>query len=158
MREEAQNHARINMLCFARMAQPEQQAEMVFYDGNCGLCHWAVKFILKHDRSEDHFHFAPLQGTTFASRVAPERRSQLPDSVVLLTHDGSLLTRSDAFLHILRRLGGKWKMLASLASLIPRRLRDCAYDFIAWIRYRVFGKRDELCPIVPAELRARFEP
>ncbi len=140
------------------MGKPAGQPELVFYDGHCALCHRSVKFILKHDRTGEHFHFAPLQGATFASSVAPERRPELPDSVILLTRDGSLLTRSEAFVYILRRLGGGWKVLASVFALIPRGLRDHAYDFVARIRYRVFGKRDALCPIVPPDLRARFEP
>jgi predicted DCC family thiol-disulfide oxidoreductase YuxK len=37
-------------------------------------------------------------------------------------------------------------------------LRDFVYDFVARIRYRVFGTREDLCPIVPAALRARFDP
>jgi predicted DCC family thiol-disulfide oxidoreductase YuxK len=49
-------------------------------------------------------------------------------------------------------------VLAGVLSVVPRGLRDFVYDFIARIRYRVFGRRDDLCPIVPAELRARFDP
>jgi predicted DCC family thiol-disulfide oxidoreductase YuxK len=133
-------------------------AEYLFYDGHCGLCHRAVKFVLKHDRSGRAFRFAPLQGETFQARVGVERRGGLPDSVVVLTRDGELLVRSAAFLHILRRLGRGWGVLAAVLSVIPRGLRDWVYDFVARIRYRVFGRRDDLCPIVPAELRARFDP
>jgi len=132
--------------------------EILFYDGHCGLCHRTVKFVLKHDRSGSAFRFAPLQGTTFESRIAPDRRAGLPDSIVVLTNEGSLLVRSDAFLHVLRRLGGGWRILANAQAVIPRPLRDLVYDFVARIRYRVFGKRDDLCPIVPPDLRARFDP
>ena len=132
--------------------------EIVFYDGHCGLCDRAVRFLLKHDRSGRSFRFAPLQGTTFASRVPPEQRTNLPDSIVLLAENGSLLIRSDAFLHIFRRLGGGWRILASVLAVIPRPVRDVAYDFIARIRYRVFGRRDDVCPILPPDLRARFDP
>jgi predicted DCC family thiol-disulfide oxidoreductase YuxK len=133
-------------------------AEYLFYDGHCGLCHRAVKFVLTHDHGGTAFRFAPLQGETFLARVAAERRVGLPDSVVVLTRDGELLLRSAAFLHIFRRLGGRWGVLAGVLSVVPRGLRDFVYDFIARIRYRVFGRRDDLCPIVPAELRARFDP
>ena len=133
-------------------------SELLFYDGHCGLCHRAVKFVLKHDRSGNAFRFAPLQGSTFQSRVFPEQRAALPDSIVVLTDAGSLLVRSDAFVHILRRLGGGWRFLGGIVDVIPRPLRDLAYDFIARVRYRVFGKRDDLCPIVPPDLRARFDP
>lgn len=77
---------------------------------------------------------------------------------MVLTSAGALLVRSDAFIHILRRIGGVWGLLAGVIDVVPRPLRDALYDFIARVRYRVFGKRDELCPIVPPDLRARFEP
>jgi predicted DCC family thiol-disulfide oxidoreductase YuxK len=132
--------------------------ELIFYDGNCGLCHRTVQFVLRHDGSGTAFRFAPLQGETFLRRVPAAERAGLPDSIVVLTEQGSLMVRSDALLHILQRLGGGWKFLAAILSVIPRPLRDAAYDFVARIRYRIFGKREDLCPIVPAELRARFDP
>jgi predicted DCC family thiol-disulfide oxidoreductase YuxK len=145
--------------CYAFLVVPESTAPgYLFYDGHCALCHRAVKFVLRHDRSGQAFRFAPLQGEMFQAKVAEGRRAGLPDSVVVLTRDGELLVRSAAFLHIFRRLGGGWRVLAALLSLIPRGLRDIVYDFVARIRYRVFGKREDLCPIVPAELRARFDP
>lgn len=135
-----------------------KQTEMLFYDGHCGLCHHAVKFVLRHDPDGRAFRFAPLQGNTFQALVPRDRRAALPDSVVILTRDGALLVRSDAFLHIFRELGGAWKFLAAALALIPRPLRDAVYDFIARIRYRVFGRPQDLCPILPPHLRARFDP
>lgn len=131
---------------------------MLFYDGHCALCHRAVKFVLRHDRSGNAFRFAPLQGPTFQARVPAEGRAGLPDSIVVLTAEGALLVRSNAFLHILRRLGGGWKILAGVLAVIPRPVRDAVYDFIARIRFRIFGTRQEWCPVTPPELRARFDP
>jgi predicted DCC family thiol-disulfide oxidoreductase YuxK len=132
--------------------------ELLFYDGHCGLCHRAVKFTLRHDPMGAAFRFAPLQGTTFLDNIPPERRAELPDSVVVLTSDGALLTRSDAAIHILLRLGGGWRWLAALSSIVPRALRDPVYNAVARIRYRIFGRKDDLCPIVPPEVRDRFLP
>jgi predicted DCC family thiol-disulfide oxidoreductase YuxK len=132
--------------------------EILFYDGHCGLCHRAVKFVLKRDRTGAAFRFAPLQGATFVERLSPAQRANLPDSVIVLTNDGQLLIRSDAFLHMLRRLGGGWRLLAGMFSIVPRVLRDAVYNFIARIRYSSFGHRDDLCPIMPPDLRERFLP
>ena len=82
----------------------------------------------------------------------------LPDSIVIRTAEGSLLARSDAVVRILQRLGGGWRILGAIMAAIPRGLRNAVYDFIARIRYPVFGKRDDLCPLVPPELRRRFDP
>jgi predicted DCC family thiol-disulfide oxidoreductase YuxK len=141
---------------FASVRPAEPNTEILFYDGHCGLCHGAVKFVLKHDE-EGIFRFAPLQGETFRTRVSTAQRASVPDSVVLLTGDGTLLARSDAFLHVFGRLGGRWRILAGVLGAIPRPVRDMVYDFVARVRYRIFGRREELCPIVPSELRARFD-
>ena len=109
---------------FARMSPAASNAEILFYDGHCALCHGAVKFVLKHDRSGKAFRFAPLQGATFQSRVPAAARAELPDSVVVLTQDGALLVRSTAFVHILRRLGGGWKIPAGIVAVVPRAMRD----------------------------------
>jgi predicted DCC family thiol-disulfide oxidoreductase YuxK len=137
---------------------PEPRTEILFYDGHCALCHRTVQFAMRRDPAGIAFRFAPLQGKTFAALVPPNQRNGLPDSFVLRTTEGALLVRSDAILHILRRLGGGWNALAGILAVLPRPLRDVVYDFIARIRYRVFGRRDDLCPIVPPELRARFVP
>lgn len=102
------------------------------------------------------FRFAPLGGATFQARVPPSARSGLPDSLVVFTTEGSLLTRSAGVLHLLRRLGGAWRVLAALSGLVPRPLRDAAYDFVARIRFRLFDRPDDACPLVPPHLRGRF--
>src|SRR6266849_9612282 len=82
-------------------------AMILFYDGHCGLCHSAVKFVLKRD-SRSIFRFAPLQGD-LAKRRLP---AALPDTMVVETENGGLLMRSSAWIHILDRLGGPWKFAA----------------------------------------------
>jgi predicted DCC family thiol-disulfide oxidoreductase YuxK len=150
--------SRPRVLSSSAMPPVARPAEILFYDGHCGLCHHAVKFVLRHDRSGELFCFAPLQGSTFLDRVPEDCRAGLPDSLVVLTRDGSLLVRSDAFLHILRRLGAVWCTLAGILTIVPRSLRDAVYNLVARTRYRVFGRQRELCPMVPPELRSRFEP
>ena len=132
-------------------------SETVFYDGHCGLCHGGVKFIVRRDTA-GAFRFAPLQGPTFESSISPAERAAMPDSMAVRTADGRLLLKSDAWRYILRRLGGIWKALAAVVSIVPRPLQDIAYDFVARIRFRIFGRREEVCPVLPPELRRRFLP
>jgi predicted DCC family thiol-disulfide oxidoreductase YuxK len=140
------------------VAPTNSQPEMIFYDGHCALCHGAVKFVLKRDSSGAAFRFAPLQGETFNARVPQNARRNLPDSIVVLTNRGAMLARSDAFIHILSRLGGGWKIVAAVTRAVPRPVRDSIYNFVARVRYRVFGTRRDLCPLVPAEWRSRIDP
>lgn len=136
----------------------EAQRDLVFYDGTCGLCHGWVRFLLRKDRDGSRFRYAPLQGETWVARVPTERRLELPDSVVVLAPGGELLVESRGVIRLLRRLEGGWKLLAGLLWIVPRPLRDLGYRGVAAVRYRLFRRPEELCPIVPADLRARFLP
>lgn len=131
--------------------------DRIFYDGSCGLCHHAVRFALARDPDGLLFRFTPLQSDRFRDRVPAERRQMLPDSIVVLTADEHLLTRSDAVLHICRRIGGGWGAMATLSALVPRPLRDAVYDVVARVRRKVFTAPQGACPLVPRELRNRFE-
>lgn len=113
----------------------------ILYDGECGLCHGFVRFVVEHDR-EAKFVYAPQRVTQ--------------QTVIVLTESGVRLERSDAALYVLFALGGRWAFAAALMHLVPRVVRDAVYAFIARIRYRVFGKRTQPCPLVSPELRKRF--
>ena len=77
---------------------------------------------------------------------------------MIKTADGQVLCRSAAVLHIMAGLGGVWRIIAMGTRCVPRPIRDFTYDVIAAIRYRLFRRPKELCPLVPEPLRQRFEP
>ena len=130
---------------------------VLLYDGLCGFCDGTVQFILRHDRKK-MLRFATLQGD-FARGVI-ERHPELEgvDSLILVDRDSSgtehVHVRSAGALRVARYLGGAWNVARGLA-IVPRFIRDFAYDAFARIRYRVFG-RYESCPIPTPEQRARF--
>lgn len=128
--------------------------DVVFFDGVCGLCDRTVHFLLKRDR-RDRFRFAPLQSEVAARLLPPlGGRPQDLDTFYVLTRDGRLLERSRAVLYAAAALGGGWSLLGIL-KVVPRPLLDALYNFIARVRYRVFGKYDTCALPSPAE-RARF--
>jgi len=135
------------------MAEPD----LIFYDGHCGLCHRWVKFVLPRDPDGSKFVFSPLQGETFAQAIPEDQRTALPDSIIVRTVDGELLTKSIAVLHILRRLGGVWALLAGVGRVIPRGLRDFGYGRVAAVRHKLFKRPSEACPLMPPALRGRFK-
>jgi len=140
----------------AWIPSPKPAGQPIFYDGHCGLCHGLVRFVLSEDQSAHPFSFAPLQGEEIKRTIAEPIRVKLPDSVVVVEENRNVLTRSAAVIYVLKRLGGLWFLCATLLSLVPRALRDLAYDAIASVRKRVFGTTDDICPLVPRPLRARF--
>ena len=129
--------------------------ETLFYDGQCGLCHTAVRFVIAEDRMPGGaFRFAPLGGETFQAAIP--NPLVLPDSLVLLSDDGRILTRSRAVLHAGRRLGGLWRVMAWLIGLLPTGLLDHGYNAMARVRYRLFARPQDACPIATRDLRSRL--
>jgi predicted DCC family thiol-disulfide oxidoreductase YuxK len=129
-------------------------APVLLYDGDCGFCSASVKFILTHERR--HFlRFAPLQCAFAAMVRARHKALEHVDSIIWVEpRDAgfSVWTRSAAALRVDRYLGGPWRLLA-IAYLIPRGLRDRAYDVIARHRRRVIPA---ICWVPPATSRGRF--
>lgn len=130
----------------------------LFYDGQCGLCHGAVRFVVRRDRGRPPVRFSPLGGATYERLLAARGRPELPDSLLVLLPGGELLTRSDGALYLLRRAGGVWRPAALVAGLVPRAARDAVYDAVARRRRRWFGRVEEVCPVLPPGLRERFDP
>lgn len=116
--------------------------DRVLYDGSCGLCHRSVRFLIAEDVSGTSFVYAPQEGGGA--------------TVIVETPNGQTLTKSSAVIHLMHRLGGLWRVVAVVFALVPRGLRDVGYDFVARVRYRIFGKTKDACPLMPAELRSRF--
>ncbi len=135
----------------------------LFYDGDCGFCHRSVRFILAEELATPEplrLRFAALGGEAFHGCLArhPELEpASLPDSIVLELEDGTIRTRSAAALEIASRLGGFWRLLALALARLPAALLDAAYDAIARVRKRLFTSPKDLCPILPPDLRARFD-
>ena len=126
--------------------------DLLFYDGRCGLCHGLVAFLARRDPG---LHFAPLGGATHRARVPP---GPSPGQTLVVLHGGRVLVRSAAVLHLLRRVGGPFAVLAFLGGLFPRVLRDGGYDVAARLRNALFRPPETLCPRMPPAFRARFLP
>jgi predicted DCC family thiol-disulfide oxidoreductase YuxK len=156
---------------------------IVLFDGVCGLCNRFVQFVLRHD-SSDLFRFAPLQSalaagilarhgvtpqtvdTTYVVQYVVQNVAQDPGPNVVhnSVQDGvrnsppqqeTLLTRSDAVLFVLEQLGGIWRLASRILGLLPRTVRDFAYNAIARRRYAIFG-RSESCILPNPKDRDRF--
>ena len=129
---------------------------MLLYDGTCGFCAGSVQFVLRHEGRHRSLRFATLDGPLgdAARRARPELTGV--DSVIWLEPAaGRVLVRSEAALAVAAYLGGPWRALAALGRLVPRRLRDAAYDLVARNRYRIAGRLDA-CPVPSPEQRGRF--
>jgi predicted DCC family thiol-disulfide oxidoreductase YuxK len=130
---------------------------LVLYDGTCGFCDRAVRWLLDHD-PDGVFRYAPLQGDTARSLRA--RHPEIPEAfdTVVYVHAGPdgerVFLRSEAIFRIFEGLGGGWRHIARL-RVVPRVLTDFGYLCFAKIRYAIFGRIDE-CRIPTGAERERF--
>ncbi len=127
---------------------------VVFYDGECGLCDWLVKFLIKHDKTH-RIRYATLQGET-ATRLMGSPQGPSGNWSVKLLDDKGLHDASTAALRSVIHAGGMGK-LAALLLWVPRPIREVVYRWIARNRYRWFGTVDACLVPTPA-LKQRFLP
>lgn len=142
----------------APAVERSRSAPVLLYDGVCGFCAESVRLILRHERQHTLL-FAALQ-----SPLGMAVRARHPDLAGVDTmiwvepaSNGAgerVLVRSDAALRIARYLGGIWS-LAAPARLLPRVLRDRAYDLVARHRHRISGSF-ETCVVPSPGERGRF--
>ena len=126
---------------------------IVLFDGVCNLCNGSVQFLLRRDRRR-RFRFAALQS---AAGQALLQEYGLPTQIlptIVVLEGGQARVRSDAALHLARRLPWPWPALA-VFRILPRPLRDALYTFVARHRYRWFG-RTESCMLPTPDVADRF--
>jgi len=113
---------------------------IILFDKYCNLCSRLVKFIIKRDKKAK-FLLVSLQSESGQTLL---KNFGLPtddfDSVVYIMSDKYYL-KSSAILHILKELGGIWKLFYILI-IFPTFFRDFIYKIIAKTRYRIFGGND----------------
>ncbi len=126
---------------------------VLLFDGYCNLCNSVVQELIKRDTLA-HFKFASLQ-----SEPGSELLHQYdldPDSIdtVVLVTKGRISIKSEAVLDVFQMLGRPYRLTA-MFRLIPLRLRDAIYDWIARNRLSWFGKK-QTCMVPTKELHNRF--
>ncbi len=125
---------------------------IVLFDGICGLCNWAVQFIIRHD-PQKHFVFASLQSDE-AKAVLLEKKVKSNLNSIIFIEKGTVYSKSTAVLKIAKHLNNGISLLY-VFMIIPPFIRDYFYGMIAKNRYRWFGKKEQ-CSLPSQELQERF--
>ena len=123
---------------------------IIFYDGDCGLCTRSVQFILKFERNQK-LQFTSLQ-SAFSKKVVSDfnLKNDFEESI-LFYRDGKLFSKSKAVLRIIPFL--RWYFYPTLIFwLIPNFIRDFVYDLIARNRKRF----SNVCDLSSSENSHRF--
>ena len=131
---------------------PDDPDGLILFDGVCVFCSRWVRFVIDRD-PHARFAFLPIQserGRALAARFGVDPEAPQTNAVIW---KGRIWFKSDAALTVLGELRGTGPL--AMLKLLPRLIRDPAYDLIARNRYRIFG-RTEQCMVPLAGDRARF--
>lgn len=135
----------------------ENDQNILFYDGPCGLCQGAVKFVLRWEKKDAHsqlpLYFAELQSPAFSELLSAQLPDPMPDSVIYL-HRGKVFIKSKAVFLLASRLVFPFHLLAVFQHL-PSGFFDWFYDGIARIRHQ-WPRHQALCEVIPAEWKKRL--
>lgn len=132
---------------------PKNKA-FILFDGICNFCNSTVNELIKKDKN-DYFRFISLQsdlGKDICRHLGID--SKLIDSIIYYEPNVAYFIKSEAAFQIAKKIGGKYYFL-SIFSLIPTKITDFFYDFIARNRYKWFGKKDQ-CMIPDDSVKDKF--
>jgi predicted DCC family thiol-disulfide oxidoreductase YuxK len=131
---------------------------ILLFDGVCVFCNRTVQFLLRRDR-DAILRFVPLESPLGEQLLARVDAIHSQEGIVLiteaLTDRERISRRTDAFSDALSFLPSIWRITGKVLRLVPRGLRELAYNFIVHYRYRLFGGY-ESCPVPAPEQRARI--
>jgi predicted DCC family thiol-disulfide oxidoreductase YuxK len=119
-----------------------KKKHLIFFDGDCPLCHRAIRYVIAQDRKKI-FYFSPLQGKTAEREIGDfnQKNPELDTLILLENYESSekkLFVEGRAILKIFWHLGGAHAFLG-LLSFLPSSLFDAFYRFIAKRRYGLFS-------------------
>ena len=119
---------------------------VIYYDGKCGLCHLAVRFILRVD-SKSNFYFSPLSNLDINLKNI--------DSIIL-KRGNKVFYEGMAIIMIFENIDNNWNYLAKILKLIPINVLDTAYRWVSRNRAKISVKKVSSCPMVPSSYQKRF--
>ena len=126
---------------------------IIFFDGVCNMCNIFVRLIIKLDYKEQ-FIFCPIsskKGQKIINKFNLELKNI--DSIILFKNN-KITLKSEAVIEILVSLSLLFRFFLIL-KILPSKLLDLIYDFIAKYRYKLFGRK-ESCIIPDEKYKSRF--
>lgn len=113
---------------------------IILFDGHCNLCDGLVRFVKNRDKN-NRFEYIALNSEEGSRLLQKHDLTDNNMQSMIYLREGSPLTKSSAALHVLKDLGGIWRLFF-VFHYVPTFFRDIIYNFIARYRYVIFGRRD----------------
>ncbi|MGR8922879.1 thiol-disulfide oxidoreductase DCC family protein [Rhizobium leguminosarum] len=125
---------------------------LIVFDGECVFCSGWVKFVLKHDKQQ-RYRFLAAQTPLGAALYRHYGLDARDYETNILIEEGRGLFKSDGTIRMVAGLGFPYS-LVKIFRLLPRRVADALYEFIARNRLKIAGRQS--CMVPTPEQRRRF--
>jgi predicted DCC family thiol-disulfide oxidoreductase YuxK len=126
---------------------------VIVFDGHCVFCSGWAGFVLRHDRA-GRYRLLRAQSALGAALYRHYGLDPVDYQTNILLANGRIWLKSEGSIRMTEGLGLPWSLVRVL-RLIPRRLRDALYEFVARNRFRIAGRR-EVCYVPPPGHAERF--
>jgi predicted DCC family thiol-disulfide oxidoreductase YuxK len=126
---------------------------IILFDGVCNFCNSTINFVIKRDK-KGIIKFAPLQSATGQQLLAQYNLPTNDMKSFVFIDEGVAYTQSTAAIKVCKYLGGLWPICKAF-YVVPKFIRDAAYNVVAKNRYKWFGQMDT-CMIPTPDVKSRF--
>jgi len=132
----------------------DQKKKIILFDGECNLCDWSVRLLLKND-PRDIFRFTSLQ-SELGQKIQAEYNidSSKMNSVILIDNYTKYKSKTTAIFSMTRSMERLWPLF-NVFWIVPKFIRDVVYTWITKNRYRWFGKMNT-CMVMTDDIRHKF--
>ena len=122
--------------------------KIIYYDGDCGLCHFLVRFILRID-AKNQFYFSPI------SNFQNKEKTNGLESIILFIN-GNHLYKSEAVITTFKIIGRGWSLVAQFLQPIPKDLVDKTYNWVSKNRKNWSPNKTSAYPNIPSYYKKDF--
>ena len=124
----------------------------IIYDGACGFCNKSTLFIAKKDIL-NKFKFVSNLSEFGTKLLVTHQIKGLEKATIILKEKNNIYTKSVAIQKIVLQLP-YYKWIGYLLFLIPKKLANFIYDFIAKHRKKII--KNTTCELPNEEIRKKF--
>lgn len=109
--------------------------KIIFIDSECSLCNRFVDLVFKFDRKQE-FSFYLLNGEEGELKT------------IVFFEDNKFYTRYSAISKVLKSTNLFFRVMFSIADILPESVSNLVYNFVAKNRTKLFGRG--YCTLIPA--------
>ena len=120
-----------------------ENIDILFLDGDCGLCNRLAIFMDRNLDLRNKIKFQSIDSVSSQELIKTFPKNQQDQDTVYLYRKQKTYTRSSAAIRCLLYLKWYWKLWFPIFWIVPLPLRDFLYKIIAKYRHRIFSKPKE---------------